>query len=148
MALYQFIDKYFIDSANYSFRAGELSPSQKQAVITLLEKKDKDKRLIKNWRPISFLNVDAKIISKVLAARLEKIISFLVTSDQTAYIPGRFIGESVRLISDILDYTDAAQLEGYIFAAYMGRKLLAQLTIILLLRYWRLMALDLTLFDG
>ena len=83
VAFYQFIDKYFIDSANYSFRVGEISPSQKQAVITLLEKKDKDKRLIKNWRPISLLNVDAKIISKVLATRLKKVISVLVTSDQT-----------------------------------------------------------------
>ena len=117
LAFYQFIDKYFIDSANYSFCVGELSPSQKQAVITLSEKKDKDKMLIKNWRPISLLNVDAKIISKVVATRLKKAISFLVTSDQTAYIPGRFIGENVRLISDILEYTDAAQLEGYIFAA-------------------------------
>ena len=100
-AFYQLIDKYFIDSANYSFRVGELSPSQKQAVITLLEKKDKDKKLIKTWRPISLLNVDAKIISNVLATKLKKVISFLVTSDQTAYIPGRFMGESVRIISDI-----------------------------------------------
>ena len=45
----------------------------------------------------------------------------MVTSDQTAYIPGRFIGESVRFISDVLDYTDAAQLEGYIFAADMEK---------------------------
>ena len=45
----------------------------------------------------------------------------MVTSDQTAYIPGRFIGESVRLISDILDCTDAVQLEGYIFAADMEK---------------------------
>ena len=98
-----------------------MSPSQKQAVITLLEKKDKDKRLIKNWRPIRLLNVDTKIISKVLATRLKRAISFLVTSDQTAHIPGRFICESVRLISFILDYTDAAQLEGYIFAADMEK---------------------------
>ena len=41
VVFYQFIDKYFIDSANYSFHAGELSPSQKQAVITLLEKRIK-----------------------------------------------------------------------------------------------------------
>ena len=73
VAFYQFIAKHFIDSANYSFREGELSPSQKQAVITLLEKKDKDKELIKNWRPISLLNVDAKIISKVLATRLKRL---------------------------------------------------------------------------
>ena len=46
VAFYQFIDKYSIDSDNYSFCVGELSPSQKQPVITLLGKKDKDKRLL------------------------------------------------------------------------------------------------------
>ena len=45
----------------------------------------------------------------------------MVTSDQTAYISGRFIGESVLLISDILDYTYDAQIEGYIFAADMEK---------------------------
>ena len=74
--------------------------SQKQAVITLIEKRDKDKHYIKNWRPISLLNVDTKIISKVSATRLKKVICKLVTQDQTAYVPGRYTGESVRLISD------------------------------------------------
>ena len=50
-----------VDSLNYSYDYGELSNSQKQAIITLLEKKDKDKRKISNWRPISLINVDAKI---------------------------------------------------------------------------------------
>jgi len=50
---------------------GELSNSQKQAIITLIEKKEKDKRMIKNWRPISLINVDAKIASKTLAKRLQ-----------------------------------------------------------------------------
>ena len=45
----------------------------------------------------------------------------MLTSNQTAYVPGRFIGESVRLISDILDYTDTAQLESYLFAADMEK---------------------------
>ena len=54
-----------IDCFNYAHDHGELSNSQKQAVITLLEKKGKDRRLIKkNWRPISLINVDAKIASK------------------------------------------------------------------------------------
>ena len=45
----------------------------------------------------------------------------MVTSDQTAYISGRFIGESILLISDILDYMYDAQIEGYIFAADMEK---------------------------
>ena len=54
-----------------SFFSGELSISQKQAVIKLIEKKT-DKRLIKIWRPISLLNIDAKLIFKVLTKRIKK----------------------------------------------------------------------------
>ena len=39
-----------------------MSLSQKQAIITLIEKKGKDCSLLENWRPISLLNVDAKIV--------------------------------------------------------------------------------------
>ena len=51
------------DSLNYSFEHGELSTSQKQAIIKLIDKKDRNRRYIKNWRPISLLNVDLKIAS-------------------------------------------------------------------------------------
>ena len=50
-----------VDSLNYSYDHGELSNTQKQAIIKLIEKKGKDKRYIGNWRPISLINVDAKI---------------------------------------------------------------------------------------
>ena len=60
-----------VNSLNYSFKVGELSTSQKQAVITLIEKKGRDRRLVKNWRPISLMNVDTKIPSKALALRLK-----------------------------------------------------------------------------
>jgi hypothetical protein len=48
----------------------KLSISQRPAVITLLDK-GKDRRLLKNWRPISLLNVDHKIGTKALAERLQ-----------------------------------------------------------------------------
>ena len=49
----------------------------------------KKKQEIKDWRPISLLNVDAKDFSKCLANRVKKVISSLMSSDQTAYVPGR-----------------------------------------------------------
>lgn len=47
---------------------------KKQAVIALIEKKGKDRNYLENWRPISLINVDAKIASKVIATRVIKII--------------------------------------------------------------------------
>ena len=117
VAFFDLIKDLLMSSINYSWEVGELSTSQKQAVINLIEKKGKDKRYMQNWRPISLLNVDAKLISKVLAMRLKKVIDKVIRPDQTAYIPGRFIGESIRLISDILEYTEVEQMEGYMFAA-------------------------------
>ena len=49
---------------------GEFSGSKKQAVITLIEKKDRDKRILKNWRPISLINFDVKIAPKALALKV------------------------------------------------------------------------------
>ena len=82
---------------------GQLSTSQKQAMNTLLEKKDKDRRFIKNWRPISFINVDVKIASKVIARRLETILPELIHPNQNGFIKGRSILDAVRTIDDILE---------------------------------------------
>ena len=92
----------------------EFSTSQRQAVIKLLEKKDRDKRLIKNWRPISLLNTDLKIFSKALAAKLKSVLPSLITSQQTAYVQNRYIGEAGRLISDILDISDKLSIDSYL----------------------------------
>ena len=60
-----------------------------KTIIKLIEKKDKDKKLIKNWRPISLLNIDTKRISKVLAERLEKVLPSLISKIQIVYVKGR-----------------------------------------------------------
>ena len=74
-------------------------------MIRLIEKKEKDKRFIQNWRPMSLLNVDLKILSKALADCFKKYIFFFISSNQTAYVEGRFISEGGRLFSDILQVT-------------------------------------------
>ena len=65
------IFNYLLNALKESFNIGQLPTSQRQAVITLIEKKERDKRLIKNWRPISLMNVDAKIASKAIATRMK-----------------------------------------------------------------------------
>ena len=65
LAFFGILGPKLLTSLNYAFSVGELPTSQRQAVITLIEKSGRDKRLIKNWRPVSLLNVDAKIISQI-----------------------------------------------------------------------------------
>ena len=61
-------------SFNYAFQKGSLSISQKRGIISLIPKKNKDKTLLENLRPISLLNVDYKILTKSIAKRLEKVL--------------------------------------------------------------------------
>ena len=87
----------FISSLKQSKERKEYSISQRQAIIKLTEKKDRDKRYIKNWRPISLLNVDIKILSKALAKRLKEVLPCLISAQQTTYVQTRNIGKSGRL---------------------------------------------------
>ena len=110
------LGRLLTDSLNHSYIHGELSNSQKQAIIRLIEKKGKDRRYIKNWRPISLLNVDTKIASKALALRLEKVLPFVINDDQYAYVKNRTIFDAVRSIDDIMEYTRINQVPGLMVA--------------------------------
>ena len=79
--------------------------------MILFEKKDKQKTFIKNWGLISLLNTDMKIMCKVLSTRIKNILVFLISANQTAYVKNRFISESGRVISDILEISNSLVLE-------------------------------------
>ena len=79
-----------------------MSVSQRQAVITLIKKEGKDCELIENWRPISLINVDAKLITKSLASRIQKVLPKLISENQYAYTAERNIKEAIRIIGDVL----------------------------------------------
>ena len=56
-----------------------------------------------------------KLFPKFIAGRHKSIILNLIASDQTAYVPGRYIDDSIRLTSDLLEYIDVQNLPGLSF---------------------------------
>ena len=82
---------------------GELSISQRQGIISLIPKKNKDPLLLKNWRPLSLLNTDYKLATKCIARLLEKVLPLLIERDETGYVKGRHIGENICLITDKIE---------------------------------------------
>ena len=63
-----------VASYNFAFQCGTLSISQRRGIISLIPKKSKDKTILENLRPISLLNVDYKILTKVIAKRIENVL--------------------------------------------------------------------------
>ena len=106
------IGQIMVDSFNYAFENGDMSISQKRGIISLIPKKDKDKKYLKNWRPISLLNNDYKIVTKALALRLEKVLPTIISPNQTGYVKGRYIGESIRIITDMTSFTKKENIPG------------------------------------
>ena len=109
---------------NNAFDKGELLICQKRGIITLLPKKDKPTDVLNNLRPVTLLNVDYKIATKVIANRLAKVLPDIISPNQTGYVKNRYIGENVRLISDVIDYTKAKQTQG--IPLFLDFKLLIQ----------------------
>lgn len=87
-----------------------MSVSQKQSIITLLPKRDKDTRLLKNWRPISLLNVDYKIMAKCIAIRLKLVLTKIISENQCEFINGQYIGDNIRSLLEVIDLTEEENL--------------------------------------
>ena len=75
-------------------------------MICLIPKDDCCLIELSNWRPLTLLNVGYKILAKVIGQRIESTLSSLIHTDQTGFVKGRFFGQNVRLLNDIIEYAD------------------------------------------
>lgn len=104
------IKTYLTECINHAYVSGSLSITQKHGIISLLPKKERDALWLKNWRPITLLNLDYKLISKVLATRLKNILPSIIHTDQTGFIKNRYIGENINRIFSIIDYAEEQEI--------------------------------------
>lgn len=111
ISLWDEIKVLLINSWNAAYHIGELSPTQKRGILTLLYTTG-DKTALSNWRPSAFWDTDYKILAHVLANRLKKVINNLISTDQSGCLKGRNIGFNIRLIQDVIDYFESNEQNG------------------------------------
>ena len=103
-----------VNSFKESLQGGKLSNSQRLGIITCLPKPGKDKLYIKNWRPISLLNIDYKILSGAIANRIKSTLDPIISKCQKGFVSGRYIGECTRLVSDLIHHLKKTKKPGII----------------------------------
>ena len=94
---------------------GCLTPSQRMGVITLLPKGEKDHTDLKNWRPITLLNIDYKIYVHVIKNRLRLTLPGIISCHQTGFQRGKSTTDNLILMYLVLEYYERnPEEEGYL----------------------------------
>lgn len=88
---------------NHSFSTDRSPPSLREANISLILKKGKDPENCGSYRPIALLDSYLKLLSKILALRLEKVLPYIIHEDQTGFIKGRISTNNVRRLLNIIE---------------------------------------------
>ena len=103
---------FVVRSLNEGFNKNKMSITQREGIIICIPKGDKPRQYLKNWRPISLLNVTYKIGSSCIANRIKGLLPKLIHEDQSGFVPGRYIGDNLRLIYDMIHYLNNENLPG------------------------------------
>lgn len=85
---------------------GVLPPTMREALIIAIPKPDKPRTRIDSYRPLSLINVDAKILAKLIANRISPLMTFLVRPDQSGFVPSRSTAHNLRTLFALLQDLD------------------------------------------
>src|SRR3954471_9639841 len=86
------------------FKKALFPPPSLDLFSPLSSKKKGEESDLKNWRPIALLNYDRKILSKILATRIQKVAHSIIHPSQTGFIKGRRIQDNTMALYQILDF--------------------------------------------
>ena len=111
------INDLLLQSNQVSYDAGVLTNTQREGIIILIPKRNKNPLLPSSYRLITLLNIDYKITASVINSRMKCYLNELIRPGQNAFIKGRHIGDNIRLLFYVIDLIAANEIPGSIFTA-------------------------------
>lgn len=113
-AFQDYISEFLLLVFKEAIETCRLPPTMCQGLITLLPKPNKDCLLLDNWRPITLINNDAKLLAHIFAQRIKLCLDTIIDDSQSGFMQGRHISNNIRLILDLIDYKDLITDNSYI----------------------------------
>ena len=98
------IKNFIVSAVNHSFDIKKLPDSQSKGVISIIPKGTKPKDVLDNWRPLCMLNTFYKLVSGVIAMRINSVLDIIIHKDQAGFVPKRFIGDPLRTTHDVISW--------------------------------------------
>ena len=125
----EFYNKYWplvgdmvYESIIYAYEVGHFTIQQRRGVVKLLPKSHKDPRYVENLRPITLLNVDYKLLTKILAERLKVVLPRIIHTDQNGFIKNRFLGNNILDVYSLMSLADQAEDDNWVLLSLDIRK--------------------------
>ena len=101
----ELVSPLLLGAYHYALQFGTVVPSWRYATIVVIHKEGKDPAECQSYRPISLLNSDLRILTAILAKRVNRLISQILHLDQTGFIPERYYEDNLRRALNIMSYT-------------------------------------------
>ena len=98
------------------YQEGKMRPESMKGILNLIPKQHKDTRFLKNLRPITLLNVEYKLIEKVIARRIQPVLSTIIHSDQTGFMQNRRAALNIRKVMDTMKLCEIGEIEGMLLS--------------------------------
>ena len=115
------IKTYLIAMYQFSYDKGLLPESVKKGIISLIPKKHKDTRKIKNMHPLTLLPTSYKILAKTLDNRMREILPSIISESQNGFMAGRNIAVNIRKSLDIIQFCKNKKQAGLILSVDMEK---------------------------